>query len=286
MEIGKNFCDLVSYNENMTKGMEDKLWFLKHLDADHNYIFVDFGCADGTLINILTQLDETKNSSFIGYDISETMIDLAKTKFSWEPDSDVNFFTKWDDVVKEMNYKKSHLFNSSKVKKVLILSSVIHEVFSYGTDESIKEFFDNIQNSGFDYIFVRDMMVSKDANRVSANNKVANIRSIAKENCVTYATMEKYVRDFEMHHGSIENNLNLMHFLLKYRWKINWEREVNENYFPIFIEDFLKKMEEKYNINYLERFRVPYLDECIFKDFGIRISDYTHVKMFFEIKKF
>ena len=32
MEIGKNFADLVSYNENMTKGMEDKLWFLKHLD--------------------------------------------------------------------------------------------------------------------------------------------------------------------------------------------------------------------------------------------------------------
>ena len=285
MEVGKKFSDLISYNENMTKGMEDKLWFINHLDKNHTYIFVDFGCADGTLINILTQLDETKKSSFIGYDISETMIDLAKTKFSWEPEDDVNFFTKWEDVINEVNYKKSHMPYPSNVKKVLILSSVIHEVFSYGTDESIKEFFDNIQNSGFDYIFVRDMMASKDADRASNHDKVNTIRTIAKQNCVDYATTEKYVRDFEKHHGSIENNLNLMHFLLKYRWKINWEREVSENYFPIFIEDFLKKMEEKYNINYLERFRVPYLDECIFKDFGIKIRDYTHVKLFFELKK-
>ena len=75
----------------------------------------------------------------------------------------------------------------------------------------------------------------------------------------------------------------MLHFLLKYRWKINWEREVAENYFPIFIEDFLEIM-KSYNIIYFERFRVQFLDDEIKKDFNIGLTDYTHVKGVFTLK--
>ena len=88
----------------------------------------------------------------------------------------------------------------------------------------------------------------------------------------------KQVEDFERVAGPITDNKNLVHFLLKYRYLVNWNREVNENYFPVDIETFLRKF-RKEDIIYLERFRVPFLDECIAEDFGISLTDYTHVKL-------
>ena len=42
----------------MAKGMEDKLFFLNELPKNYEYTFVDFGCADGTLINYLVKYKE------------------------------------------------------------------------------------------------------------------------------------------------------------------------------------------------------------------------------------
>ena len=82
-EIGVNFNNLTFYNEQMRKSMEDKLFFLKQLPAEDNYVFVDFGCADGTMLNILSDMLESNplKYSYIGYDISDTMINLAKANF-------------------------------------------------------------------------------------------------------------------------------------------------------------------------------------------------------------
>lgn len=270
MEIGVDFKNLSSYNENMAKGMEDKLWFLKHLNKRDNYLFVDFGCADGTLINCLSQFPVLYSSTFIGYDISDKMIDLAKTKFAWNPTIDIHFTTNWEDVKNCIND------TSEEIKKVLILSSVIHEVYSYGSDEDVKLFWNRVFETGFDYIFIRDMMVSDDINRESSNSDVEKIY---------YRTKTNQLLEFIHNFGPINIQKNLVHFLLKYRWKINWDREVKENYFPISVEDFLSKFTNKYNLNNFERFRVPYLDKCIKEDFEITLDDYTHIKAFFEIKK-
>ena len=83
-EIGVNFNNLTFYNEQMRKSMEDKLFFLKQLPAEDNYVFVDFGCADGTMLNILSDMLESNplKYSYIGYDISDTMINLAKANNS------------------------------------------------------------------------------------------------------------------------------------------------------------------------------------------------------------
>ena len=48
------------------------------------------------------------------------------------------------------------------------------------------------------------------------------------------------LNDFENKWGSINNNYRtLLHWLLKYKYVINWSREVYENYLPITLE-FLK----------------------------------------------
>jgi hypothetical protein len=37
----------------------------------------------------------------------------------------------------------------------------------------------------------------------------------------------------------------------------------------------------KYNLDYFERFRVPFLDKCIKEDIGIELDQCTHIKAIF-----
>lgn len=274
-EIGEKFSNLTYYNECMKKSMADKLFFIDHLPKNQNFAFVDFGCADGTMINFLTELynGEENDNVYIGYDISDQMINIAKTNYRGPVNADVTFTTSWDNVVEKMNF-----VGSTRYKKVLILSSVIHEVYSYGDINSIHDFWDHVINSEFDYICVRDMCPYSDIDRPS---HWRDIDSIINNTQYKYA-----LNDFEKKFGSITNQKNLVHFLLKYRWQINWNREVNENYFPIYVGDLIDNItsEHGYTIDYLERFRVPFLDKCFKEDFDIELKDFTHIKAIFTKK--
>ena len=270
-EIGKTFANVNYYNKEMQKGMEDKLFFLDRIPKNNNYVFVDFGCADGTMINALASIfdsEKTSNKTYIGYDISETMINIAKTNYHGPVNADVIFTTDWAEVEKRFNpYRKT----------VLILSSVIHEVYSYAKDENdITTFWNRVLNTGFDYIIIRDMCPSDDIDRMSTNWIATRIRQMADRDML---------KDFEYEWGSISNNRNLIHFLLKYRWKVNWNREVHENYFPISSNILVQMFNDNFNIDYFERFRLPWWEQCWRKDFDIEINDYTHVKAIFTKKK-
>lgn len=268
-EVGLTFNNIEYYNKEMSKGMEDKLFFLKHLPKD-TYTFVDFGCADGNLINTLVPGLGIKHK-YIGYDISDTMVDLAKTNYNGPSNADVIFTTDWDEVIGEIE-------RSNRSKTVLILSSVIHEVYSYGTEDSIKEFWNHVFHPIFDYIVIRDMCPSKDIDRPSDNRISVNVAGHSNV---------RQLKEFMDIWGPIANNKNMIHFLLKYRWKVNWKREVNENYFPIYVEELLEKFKNinGYNLDYFKRFRVPFLDKCIKEDFNIELIDNTHIKAIFSRKK-
>lgn len=273
MNIGKPFKSIASYNNAMSKNIDDKLFFAKFLPK-YPMLIVDFGCADGSLISKMYELFDDREFGtlikYIGFDISEEMINLAKSKFNYCTNR-VKFTSNWDEVEKELLSYTEY--------KVLILSSVIHEVYSYGTEESVRVFWDRVIHSGFHYICIRDMMYSEDMDRSTNSVKLANwFKHFPKK-------FSKAYEDFVNVWGNAGNNKNLIHFLLKYRWQINWQRELNENYFPIELNTFLSKFESMYNQTYLERFRVPFLEECWKKDFDITIDDYTHIKAIFERKK-
>lgn len=273
MNIGKPFKSIASYNNAMSKNIDDKLFFIDFLPKS-SMLIVDFGCADGTLISRMYELCNNRQCGtlikYIGFDISEEMVNLAKSKFNHCTDR-VLFTNDWKEVETELLSYTGY--------KVLVLSSVIHEVYSYGTEESIREFWDRVVYSGFHYICVRDMMYSEDVDRKTNDVKLAKFfKRFPKK-------FSKAYEDFVNIWGNAGNNKNLIHFLLKYRWQINWQRELNENYFPIELRVFLFKFESMYNQTYLERFRVPFLEECWKKDFEIEINDYTHIKAIFERKK-
>ena len=208
------FKNIEYYNKSMQKSIKDKVFFLDFLPKNASCIFVDFGCADGSLINNLVDNIEYNNlNSYIGYDISEEMIKIAKTNFNGNA-KNVIFTSDWNVVDTELDnpYKK----------KILILSSVIHEVYSYAESyKDIKTFWNRVLNSGFDYICVRDMMCSSDLNRGCAP---------VYQNCMTSVPQfHDQVESFQEKWGKFDNMKNVVHFLLKYRWKVNWDRELNEN---------------------------------------------------------
>lgn len=257
MEIGKPFKSIDSYNNAMAQSIEDKLFFLEKLPKE-DYLFVDFGCADGTLINELQKL--VPGSSFVGYDLSEEMLQRAKLKTPT-----VKYTNDWYEVIMEIKH-------SSK-KSVLILSSVIHEVYSYAeSEQDIINFWSRVRHTGFDYIVVRDMIPDKSIDRKSEPDE--EIKILRRCN-------RDQLFEFESHFGLVSNNKNLVHFLLKYRYTVNWNREVNENYFPLYKDEFLEKF-VGFEPIYVEPFKVIFLMACVKRDFDIWLRDNTHIKAVFK----
>lgn len=253
----KNFD---SYNKNMAKSLVDKMFFWDKVDAQ---FFVDFGCADGTLIKALQALDSSMK--FMGYDNCKEMLDIARQNCIGTP-----FTDRWDEVKHQVSNNKEE-----GLKTCLMLSSVIHEVIHYSSEKEISDFWQNIYNSGFDYICVRDIIPSRTIDRPADLNDYINIIQKGDKNKIS---------EFEAVWGSLENNKNLIHYLLKYRWEANWDREIKENYFAIYREEFLRLIGVNYELIYHEHFLLPFVRESIKQDYDITIRDNTHLKLILKLK--
>jgi len=243
------------YNERMELSMMDKLFFLDKIDPD---LIVDFGCANGALLKAIRPLKPKIN--LIGYDIDPTM---AGTTCEFPIHSD------WS-LVETAEYGAMH--------PALVLSSVIHEVCHYGSKVDIDTFWNQVFGTGFEFIVIRDMVPGRAIDRAACVN---DVKKVYHKFLGT-----KALDDFERVWGSIENNKQLIHFLLKYRYlEPNWEREVRENYMPVTREALLAKIPMEYDIIFHEHYVLPYLLQTVRDDVGIEIKDPTHLKLILRRKK-
>lgn len=259
MPFDTNIPDLTGYNAQMEKSMIDKLFFLDKTDAT---LFVDFGCADGALIEQASKL--FPNYYFVGYDISQEMLDLAQKRLFqtvWQG-AHIYLTSNWDKLVKNITGKSA-----------LILSSVLHEIYSYLNPDEIESFWDKVWNSGFDYIIIRDMMVSESTSRQSDPLAVAMIKQRFNK---------QKIKQWESQWGSLHDNWSLVHFLLTYRYDANWEREYRENYLPNSLETFLTMIPKTYSPTFFDHFTLTHLRNCVKKDFGLQLQDRTHLKLILE----
>ena len=249
----------------MNRSMLDKLFFLDKVDAD---IFVDFGSADGELLHQMNSIlsNEDRPFKFIGYDIDDEMVRRGNERFS--NSSNVVFTSNWTEVKSQMDGKG--------LKTAVILSSIIHEIYHYLDVKGVDDFWNMIYSSGFDYIIIRDMIPSRSIDRDSDVNDVVKV----------YRTFfnTKPLMDFESIWGRIDNNKNLIHFLLKYKYvEPNWDREVKENYLPLYKENLLSNIPSSYNIRYVEHFTLPYIKDMVKNELGVEIRDNTHLKLILEM---
>lgn len=244
--------NIQNYNEKMRRSLMDKVFFIDKIPQDIEVI-VDFGCADGSLIYFLSNLFPEK--TYIGYDNNPNMINEAKKGNDKE---NIHFSGNWECVVDNTKHKKT----------AIVFSSVLHEMFD--SNDDLRKIF--IQD--FDYIIVRDMMPSKGIRRQSFHSDVVKVLQRAKPN---------FLRTFQAKWGSIEDNENLVHYLLKYKYEENWDTEVEENYFSIKYEDWLEKhLPRKYECIYTHRYVLPYIYLTVKEDFDIEIKDNTHIKAIYK----
>lgn len=245
--------DLKGYVQKMEKSLLDKMFFMdKMFDPVENIL--DFGCANGVLIRALSYLFPEHN--YVGYDISDEMIALSR---KMAPDA--SFYKNWDEIPIEPQ------------NTVLNISSTLHEVYSYGTEESIDEFWHRVFHSGFKYIAIRDMMLSDGIKLMSDESDIRKVRNLRPER----------LREYESIWGPISIRFNMIHYLLKYRYNENWDREVRENYLPITVESLLEKIPSNYEIIYMEHYTLPFVKQQVKKDCGVILRDATHFKLLLKI---
>lgn len=253
-----------TYNEGMAKSYEDKLFFMEYIENDESIeSIVDCGCADGTMIERMSE--RLPKLNYFGYDIDPKMIGIARSK-----EKVFMADTNWFRIVKMIEPEKS----------LLNCSSVIHEVYSYGNMSDCMFFWEKVKRTGFKYIAIRDFSVSKSIDRQISSDNYKNLFTNS-----TYEQAER-IMQFEKIWGSISQNKNLIHYLMKYRYTDNWEREVRENYFPIYFENLLNTLlyDNLYDIVYLNHYILPFTKSKIEKDFNITLTDNTHVQILLKKK--
>lgn len=246
-----------TYIYGMRKTLEDKL-FWYDLVQDYDTV-VDFGCADGSLLKALEERNDKTGlkKRLVGIDNNEVMLDKAR-----ENVSEGYFYSSFKDFI-------------PKDYTLLNLSSVIHEVYSYCSQEEIDKFWYNVFNKHYRYIAIRDMMISKSI--------------YDKRERPSYWIPLEYQNQFEDYciKRKIEGGptcaqripLYTLEFYLKYRYVENWERESRENYFPIYLEELLEKIPVGYEIMYLDHYILPYAKTKTKEDMGVDIVDNTHCKI-------
>lgn len=242
------------YTIALRQAMMDKMFFLDKIDPGPKTI-LDWGCADGALIEHMNGM--FPEHTYSGYDTDDDMLTIAMAAVGDLPN--VTLVPNLDQLPKI---------------DVVVLSSVIHEIYSYGWKQ-VEDFWHVLFNTiEPEWIVIRDMSVAGSTSRPSDPLSVARIKQLFDA--------EK-IGQWERQWGSLYENWSLVHFLLTYRFKKNWEREYRENYLPVSIEDMLGKIPVKYVPTYLEHFTLPFLREQVMKDFGIQLQDRTHLKLILKL---
>ena len=257
------------YNERMAKAIEDKLWFIRFLNMptfNQNAVVYDLGCADGEIIRHLAPI--FPDIQFIGIDESEDMINLARQR---------QFYPN------ERYIRNSEVHNVDNKKygiSIMIMSSVYHEIVNYNNEPAFKNILSILTP---DYIFFRDMIPDETINRKSSIDDLDKLMAKCwnDESRDTIHTVQ--IATFDDIQGSLMNQRNLVHFLLKYRYVENWRREVKENYFPCTYNELMERFSKlHYQPVYTRQYVLPYIQETVKNDFDIVIRDNTHLNAIFK----
>lgn len=260
----KPISNLQSYIDGMGKSMQDKLFFADMVNFD---VIVDFGCADGTFLEHI--LKTNPGVRVIGYDLDETMLSQARSRLGRK----ALLTSDWNEVVAEVFQFDNPLLN---------LSSVIHEVYSYSHSMVIRQFWnEQVFGGDFKWITIRDMIPSLELGKEEISQFKDDVRKVKMK------TDKDYLKSFEQKWGTISDNYRtFMHYLLKYRYTDNWDREVNEDYLPVSLETVKTKIPNSYKIVYERDFLLPFLKQQVKNDFNVDLTHSTHTKMIIQNKSF
>ena len=252
-EYAKTYC------HSMSKSLNDKLFFLKEIDINSYDVIVDFGCADGALLEALCDKSilSNENTKLIGIEKSSTLTELCRARLGDKALIVSNVYDVSDWLIKSKN-------------TLVIFSSVLHECFSPGQR--------NV--NGLDYlmmlvntIVIRDMRAPMIKGPIDGTTRARLIKILSIED----------VMRFERQYGRIDNITNLYRFFLMYKWTDNWEHELKEDYFSIPWSDIKEDMAKYgYHVIYEKDYILPYLKKEIAAKFQHILRQPTHKQIIFD----
>lgn len=238
------------YLDRMSKPLQEKLKVAKYISKNAKSV-LDVGCADGTVT--LALADMFPDINFLGIDLDQDFIDIANQKV--EERKNVRF---------ECVYLREKLANEERYD-VVLFCSVLHEFFSYGEGISsvVKALSDarELLNTGGE-IVIRDMLLYS-----YAEKSELWLDEILKK--VRKPELLPQIDDFERYFGKLNSVKQVNHFLLKYMYTDNWQREVKENYTPVNFEKYDQIFEILgMTVGFQRSSTIPYLKSKWQSDFG------------------
>lgn len=247
--------DRDTYVNSMRKSLKEKMFFLKHINPD---FVLDFGCADGALTEMIKE--SNPNINVWGYDNDPNMVESCVLNGVANYTGTLNF---------ALNCAKY-----APGTRVLILSSVLHELYCAYNHDEIRDFWNSIKDVGFDYIVIRDMLYDPTTCLVDS-----------RDHSKVLHTFPNTASSFSSIWGSLANHRNFTHYLLKYRYKSNWTREVEEDYLSLNKLDLLANLLSfGYTPSYWNQHSLKFIREKVKEDFDIDFRELTHVKAIFRLK--
>ena len=251
------------YLQRMSKPLREKLRVARFIPGAAERI-LDVGSADGTVTLALAGLFPRRH--FLGIDLDAGFVQRAAAAAADRGIANAAF---------ENVYLRQLLGRPERYDAVLFVS-VLHEFFSYGEGISsvLKALADahELLRPGGELV-IRDMILDEFTKH--AKFQVAAIAGkIAADR-----SKDRLVADFTRMFGPLDSLYALNHFLLKYMYVENWERECRENYVPVTFEQYqqafaLLGMELQYRESYL----LPFLHDKWAADFGLGEDELASLK--------
>lgn len=247
-----------TYTDGMAKTFADKAWFVEKLPP-HIDTLIDFGCADGAFIAYIERTYPNRFKYFIAVDNDDKMLRTAKK----------NLLPLWNEHRITFQLGLDDLSVLDTPTSVLVLNSVLHEVFSYCEPKEYDEFFANIRRLDFPFIAIRDMNADLEGWSHQELYEVAQALKAAEPEM--WESMDRWGLD----------SIDAVSFLLKYRYQENWAREKDERYLWNIEHIVTRELKQWYSIQEVEKFFIPFIFEQVKRDFpALEFQPFnTHIKM-------
>ena len=262
------------YNQRMAKTLYDKCWWIDKIGDDINVV-IDYGCGDGSLYDMIERICPNK-FIYIGIDNDDNMLQLAEEKYS-RPNC--VFYNSIDKLIVDN-------LEICSDRIVFVMNSVIHEIFTYCTDECINKLFADIANKiNPKYIAVRDMHAHWNTLGIDYEFDKEELDEIYAKSIVDSKynqTYQDYCNSKSANHKNPYDHY--AEFFLKYTYIENWDREKDETYlwdWSDYENGILRKIGWPYDQVYKNEFYIHYISQRIKKDFGSAWEDPTHMKVLY-----
>lgn len=255
-------ADREGYLARMAAPLQEKLKMLRYFPKNPRRI-LDVGCADGILTRAIAEMyyRECPDNppQVLGIDLDQGFIDLARMESAGIPN--IEFRKNWLRDMVDGVYQGKPRYD------VVSFFSVLHEFYTYGEGmpSVMKAMADAHQVLEIDGVLpIRDMILHKSA--YESDFQVPQVLKKVDARDFVHPFLEEHQERF----GKVRTVADMNHFLLKYFYTDNWQREGKENYIPVPMEDYLQMFRLlDMQVLHQDLYLMPYLKNRWKRDFDL-----------------